>query len=64
MLPREDNELMCRVGRGTAMGDLLRQYWLPFLPSEHARLRLLRQLWDCGAPIPVPRPPLQGAAPR
>ena len=22
------------------------------------RLRLLRQLWDRGAPIPVPRPPL------
>jgi hypothetical protein len=26
---------------------------------EQARLRLLRQLWDLGAPIPVPRPPLQ-----
>src|SRR5881397_3643519 len=33
MLSREDNELMCRVGRGTPMGDLLRQYWLPCLPS-------------------------------
>jgi phthalate 4,5-dioxygenase len=33
MLSREDNELLCRVGRGTEMGDLLRQYWLPFLPS-------------------------------
>src|SRR5437879_11561526 len=33
MLTRDDNELMCRVGRGTAMGDLLRQYWMPFLPS-------------------------------
>src|SRR5438067_9250065 len=33
MLSRDDNELMCRVGRGTAMGDLLRQYWMPFLPS-------------------------------
>src|SRR5207245_10361977 len=33
MLSKEDNELMCRVGRGTAMGDLLRQYWMPFLPS-------------------------------
>jgi len=28
---------------------------------EQARLRLLRQLWDRGAPIPVPRPPLRGA---
>jgi len=27
---------------------------------EQARLSLLRRLWDLGAPIPVPRPPLQG----
>src|SRR5437879_6382072 len=33
MLSKEDNELMCRVGRGTAMGDLLRQSWMPFRPS-------------------------------
>ena len=26
---------------------------------EAARLALLRQLWDRGAPIPVPRPPLR-----
>jgi predicted RNase H-like HicB family nuclease len=26
---------------------------------EQARLRLLRQLWDRGASIPVPRPPLR-----
>ena len=26
---------------------------------ERVRLRMLRQLWDCGAPIPVPRPPLR-----
>jgi phenylpropionate dioxygenase-like ring-hydroxylating dioxygenase large terminal subunit len=35
MLSREDNELLCRVGRGTPMGDLIRQYWLPvFTTSE------------------------------
>src|SRR6266436_1388169 len=34
MLSREDNELMCRVGRGTPMGELLRQYWLPCLPAR------------------------------
>jgi predicted RNase H-like HicB family nuclease len=28
---------------------------------EQARLRVLRQLWDRGAPIPVPRPPLRAA---
>jgi len=26
---------------------------------EQARLRVLRQLWDRGASIPVPRPPLR-----
>ena len=26
---------------------------------EQERLRVLRQLWDGGAPIPVPRPPLR-----
>src|SRR5207249_1824336 len=33
MLSKEDNELLCRVGPGTLMGDLMRQYWLPFLYS-------------------------------
>jgi phthalate 4,5-dioxygenase len=33
MLSREDNELMCRVGAGTAMGTALRRYWLPALQS-------------------------------
>jgi nitrite reductase/ring-hydroxylating ferredoxin subunit len=34
MLSREDNELLCRVGRGTTMGDLIRQYWIPALVSS------------------------------
>lgn len=34
MLSAEDNELMCRVGPGTPMGDLMRQYWLPVLTSD------------------------------
>jgi nitrite reductase/ring-hydroxylating ferredoxin subunit len=33
MLSREDNELLCRVGPGRPMGELLRQYWMPALPS-------------------------------
>lgn len=33
MLSRENNELICRVGRGTPMGELMRQYWIPALPS-------------------------------
>ena len=31
---------------------------------DEQRLRLLRQLWDWGVPIPVPRPPLQDAPAR
>ena len=33
MLTREENEYMCRVGPGTPMGDLLRRYWVPAIPS-------------------------------
>jgi hypothetical protein len=29
MLSKHDNELLCRVGRGSPMGELMRQYWLP-----------------------------------
>ena len=49
MLTAADNELLCRVGPGTPMGNLMRQYWMPALqPSElpdpdgaPLRLRLL-----------------------
>ena len=48
MLTREDNELLVRVGPGTAMGRLMRLYWIPFLFSrdveidgEPQRVRLL-----------------------
>src|SRR5256714_4568706 len=34
MLTREDTELVSRVGVGTPMGDLMRQYWLPALLSS------------------------------
>jgi len=33
MLSREENELVCRVGPGTPMGALMRQYWLPAMLS-------------------------------
>src|SRR5690606_10130840 len=32
---KEDNELLTRVGPGTPMGELFRQYWIPVLPSSH-----------------------------
>ena len=29
MLSREDNDRLTRVGPGTPMGELMRQYWIP-----------------------------------
>jgi phenylpropionate dioxygenase-like ring-hydroxylating dioxygenase large terminal subunit len=34
MLSKEDNELLSRVGPGTAMGNFMRQYWLPAVKSD------------------------------
>ncbi len=31
MLTREENETLCRVGPGTLMGNLMREYWVPAL---------------------------------
>src|SRR5258708_1854522 len=33
MLSRENTELLCHVGAGTVMGDMMRQYWLPCVYS-------------------------------
>ena len=34
MLSKEDNELVTRVGPGTPMGELMRQYWVPAMAAE------------------------------
>ena len=34
MLSPEQNDLLCRVGRETPMGNLMRQYWIPAVRSE------------------------------
>ena len=34
MLSREDNELLTRTGPGTAMGALIRHYWIPVVESK------------------------------
>lgn len=34
MLSKEDNDLLTRVGPGTLMGTMLRQYWIPVLFSS------------------------------
>ncbi len=48
MLTHEENELLCRVGPGTAMGKMIRSYWIPALLSadleaggDPKRVRLL-----------------------
>lgn len=38
MFSREENDLLTRVGAGTAMGMLMRRYWLPALLSEEIPL--------------------------
>ena len=34
MLSQQENDLLCRVGPGTPMGNLMRQYWIPAVRSE------------------------------
>jgi phenylpropionate dioxygenase-like ring-hydroxylating dioxygenase large terminal subunit len=34
MLSVQDNEIMCRVGPGTHMGDMMREYWMPAVRSD------------------------------
>ena len=34
MLSLQDNEYLSRIGPGTAMGNLMRQYWLPAIRSD------------------------------
>src|SRR5437016_6240628 len=34
MLSQEDNDILCRVGSGTPMGNLMREYWIPALPAS------------------------------
>ena len=34
MLSKVDNETLCRVGPGTLMGNLMREYWVPALLSS------------------------------
>jgi phenylpropionate dioxygenase-like ring-hydroxylating dioxygenase large terminal subunit len=34
MLKQEENELICRVGPGTPMGNLMREYWVPAMLSS------------------------------
>ena len=51
MLSMEENELLTRVGPGTPMGELMRQYWLPLLlsaelPEQDGRPQRVRLLGE------------------
>jgi phthalate 4,5-dioxygenase len=34
MLSNTDNELLCRIGPGTVMGNFMREYWVPAVRSD------------------------------
>ncbi len=34
MLSQQDNDLLCRVGPGTTMGNMMREYWIPAARSD------------------------------
>ena len=51
MISKEENELLCRTGPGTSMGELFRRFWLPVALSRElpkadcppVRLRILSE---------------------
>ncbi|WEK46512.1 MAG: Rieske 2Fe-2S domain-containing protein [Candidatus Andeanibacterium colombiense] len=54
MLSHEDNELLCRIGSGTPMGELMRRFWMPAVvihelkpDGRPVRIRLLGEDLVC-----------------
>lgn len=45
MLSHEDNELLCRVGPGTPMGEMMRRFWMPAV--------VLNELAPDGKPVRI-----------
>ncbi|HLN83865.1 MAG TPA: Rieske 2Fe-2S domain-containing protein, partial [Candidatus Binatia bacterium] len=45
MMPKEENELLTKTGRGTPAGELIRRYWQPVALAE--------ELPAAGAPLAV-----------
>ena len=50
MLAKGDNDLLCQVGPGTPMGEMMRSYWIPALygweleaDGQPQRIRLLSE---------------------
>ena len=57
MLSHEDNELLCRIGPGTPMGNLMRRFWMPALLTQDRVVRTgritergLRDWWGIRRP--------------
>jgi hypothetical protein len=42
MINAEENEQLCRVGKGTLMGNFFRQFWLPACMSSELKAEAIR----------------------
>lgn len=54
MLSHEDNELLCRIGPGTTMGEMMRRFWIPAVVTNELepdgkpiRIRLMGENLVC-----------------
>ena len=47
MLSQADNQMVTRVGPGTPMGNMMRQYWMPAIESSSSRQTDGRCACDC-----------------
>jgi 5,5'-dehydrodivanillate O-demethylase len=53
MLDQETNDLLCRVGPGTPMGELLRCYWMPIAPKAEVDEKIKRPVKLLGEDLVV-----------
>ena len=44
MITQEENELLTRIGPGTACGELMRRYWHPIYPAALLRENPVRKV--------------------
>src|SRR2546426_1051351 len=55
MLTAEENELLTKVGPGTAMGDLMRRYWQPIAASVQLKEEPVRPIRPLGEELTLYR---------
>ena len=53
MLDGETNDLLCHVGPGTPVGELLRRYWMPIAPKAEIDENGKRQIRLLGEDLVV-----------